>query len=145
MREARISATRTWAQRFREYQPMDHFTEGVARSWRAHCACEAPPAWIVSDDYGLAAQLAYAWDGATPRLCVPADPLFNRAAAGLQAGRDDGVLVLGVQVPLDQVAEHVGDAAAIATLVHPVTGEAVQLGAVPKRASRGTPTMPPRP
>ncbi|MDQ7053723.1 MAG: hypothetical protein Q9P14_12825, partial [candidate division KSB1 bacterium] len=37
------------------------------------------PQWIVSDDYGLAAQLAFYWRAWSPRIIVPGDGLLVRS------------------------------------------------------------------
>jgi len=57
-REKRVSPTRSWQQRLGEYQDLEPFATHVRETWHE---LEGPEAikWIVSDDYGLAAQLAW--------------------------------------------------------------------------------------
>ncbi len=77
-REARISATATWAERIDEYQSNDSFFEKIETAWQQAAGTDWP-AVIVSDDYGLAAQVAFAWDQPDQRLLLPEDGIFFRS------------------------------------------------------------------
>jgi hypothetical protein len=70
-REAAVSGTATWAERAREYRSIDSFVATLA----AATGSDAPPARIVTDDYGLAAQLAFAWVDGRIELDVRGDPM----------------------------------------------------------------------
>ena len=88
---------------------------------------DAPPRWIVSDDYGLAAQLAYHWRSYGTRILIPRDGLFH---GGLEEAKEDhagGVLIVAVQTPVAEVWPEGGPVLQIGALEHPVTGGAVGL------------------
>ena len=74
MREARVSASRSWTHRFSEYQAIDNFADAVMNRWQN--GANGKPAWIVSDDYGLAAKLIFALDDPELRLSGAERPDF---------------------------------------------------------------------
>lgn len=77
-REARISATATWAERIDEYQSIDLFFEQIETAWQQTDGTDWP-AVIVSDDYGLAAQVAFSWNQPDQLLLLPKDGIFFRS------------------------------------------------------------------
>ncbi|NIR63879.1 MAG: hypothetical protein GWN00_11635, partial [Aliifodinibius sp.] len=96
-RESRVSATRSWTQRVNEYQSIDQFADSVLRQWQTLVNQQGKPTWIVSDDYGLTAQLIFAWDDSDTRMIIPGDGIFNNSLPGDDAQSIDGnILILAV-------------------------------------------------
>lgn len=129
-REARVSATGTWSQRLREYQGLEPFAGAVRAAWGGAVRAVHPPAWIVSDDYGLAAQLHFAWRQPAMRVIVPGDGVFHRLMPPLSQSELSGaVLVMAVgRRSLAAVWPRLVDVEPIATVPHPVTGLPVTIG-----------------
>lgn len=123
-RETRVSSTRTLSQRFREFRNLEPTAKEALRFWQSATGEEAPPTLLVSDDYGLAARLAYCWPSRRPGLWIPDDGLFDR---GDPAGPVPGILIVAVRRSPDRIWPH-GPVLEIAKIPHPVTGDAIVLG-----------------
>ncbi len=136
-REARVSATRCWSDRLGEYQSMTPFATEIAAIWRDASESSGYPDWIVADDYGVAAQLAYHWRDAQPDLAVPTDGLYQRRARGALEDNSAGKVVIGVQIPLQLVWPELGPVAAGGTVANPVTGGVVYVGIPCSQSPRG--------
>lgn len=74
--EARVSATSSWANRVQEYQALQPFAADVVQQWRANQPTQFPE-WILSDDYGLATQLVFAWQQPQIPIFITGDLLFK--------------------------------------------------------------------
>jgi hypothetical protein len=128
-REARVSATVSWSQRYREYQTIDHFLKGVQAAWEQENTGHLYPEWIVSDDYGLTAQLVFAWSRAEQKLILPKDDMFIRSLPDKHRKKLSGrVLVLSVFHPPQLIWPRLENVSALGTVPHPVTGREVHLG-----------------
>jgi hypothetical protein len=77
-REAKVSAAAGWADRLNEYQSMQPFADSVKVYWQKLSPENALPVWILSDDYGLAAQLLFVWQSPETAMWITNDPLFRR-------------------------------------------------------------------
>ena len=75
-REARYSEVNSWQSRLREFQAIDDFSERALSAW--HKIDGGLPRLIISDDYGLAAQLAFSWKKSNPQIVIPGDGIFFR-------------------------------------------------------------------
>ncbi len=137
-REARVSTTGGWSERFREYRPLDPFRDRLAAT-RPRGA--APPAWIVSDDYGLAAQLAWAWRASGTRIAIPTDGLFAGDAPARRTLVDQGAVFLAVHGPLARLwpgrFENPSE-----SLPHPTTGAPIEVAWVLPPADRAGEPVP---
>lgn len=103
-RDPRLSTVQSWSQRVREYRDPQPWAKAIRSCWRAGTGHADSPRWIVSDDYGIAARLAFVWRRAAPQLIIPADGLFVRSMPGSAAKRlEGGVLVLAVRAGVQQV------------------------------------------
>jgi hypothetical protein len=130
-REERVSSTRTFSERFLEFQDLSALGGRALQRWQNATGQENPPHWIVSDDYGLAAQLAYQWRSHGPGLLIPGDGLFDRGADELGRSHVGGVLVVAVRTSLTGVWSEWGSIQEIGVLRHPVTNGSVRLGVSP--------------
>jgi len=126
-REARVSATSRWSERFAEYADLAPFADAVAG--------DAPlPGWIVADDYGLAAQLSFAWSHGRIPVVLPEDPIFGRSVADAEPMRPaHGILLMGVHLDPAVLAGSLGREWRLEPrppIPHPVTGRPVRLARV---------------
>lgn len=128
VREQRASATRTFAGRFREFNDMAPTADETLQLWGRATGLAEAPRWIVSDDYGLAAQLAYQWRSTGPGVLIPADGLFNRRVADVSRSDPRDVLVMAVRTRPEQVWRQWGPVREIGAVRHPVTGDWIALG-----------------
>ena len=84
------------------------------------------PKWIVSDDYGLAAQVVCAWNDMDVRIVLPDDGMFGR---GLPLPgpslRIPPTLVLAVRDGADALWPPLGAVVHCGVVPHPVTREPV--------------------
>ncbi len=105
-REARVSRTRSWAQRAMEYQSIAPFARQLHYIWQRERPRGAKfPRWIICDDYGLAAQLIYAWKSTGSNMIIPTDPLFKNTLPPLDASREVAeIMLLSVQLPLPRLS-----------------------------------------
>lgn len=127
-REARVSATGSWSQRWQEYQPVTPFLEKIQTSWEENSPWPAP-AWIVCDDYGLAAQTAFAWNIPGQRLVLPGDGVFSSSLPAPGTRRlTGGVLVIAVHHPLAGPWSGLKSVQEILVLDHPQGGAGVYIG-----------------
>lgn len=138
-REEAVAPAARWWHRLAVYRGLGALPETVL----SHVPEGSELTRIVSDDYGLAAQLRLAlqqrrpsWD---PRLVLPLDPLFAGSdPAGTR--RSGTTLVLAVQSGLDRLGQDVDRRF---ELSHPVTGRAFPAGLVrpspPTSTAKGTP------
>ncbi len=120
-REAEVAGASRWWHRTAEYRSL--------RPWTLQLLEEHPELrsveTIVSDDYGLAAQLAMELEriGPTPvpQLVLPLDPLFARTSSDARAGR---TLVLALHHAVSELSESAG---AEFSWPHPITGRPLRL------------------
>lgn len=127
-REARVSATGSWSQRWREYQPVTAYLGQIQTAWAKHSPRPAP-AWIVCDDYGLAAQTVFAWNIPGQRLVIPGDGVFiNSLPAPGTRRLSGGVLVIAVHHPLAGPWSGLKSVREILVLDHPQGGAKVYIG-----------------
>lgn len=123
-REMQVSATTTWAERFREYGDLSPFADAVATD-------AARPGWIVSDDYGLATQLSFAWSHGRIPVVLPEDPIFLRSVAAAEPmGPADGILLMAVHDDPASLVASLGRSWRMLDrppVPHPVTGQPVRL------------------
>ncbi|MDQ7064938.1 MAG: hypothetical protein Q9P90_11940, partial [candidate division KSB1 bacterium] len=78
-RDARLSLVRSWHQRMAEYRSLQPLATELLDALEREFGRPVRPQWIVSDDYGLAAQLAFYWRAWSPRIIVPGDGLLVRS------------------------------------------------------------------
>lgn len=129
-RETRYPGIDTWSKRLREYQPVDGFATTLLASWQQASGQTAPPSWLVSDDYGLAAQVIFAWrqqrNNLPTRMVIPADGIFvGTMPAATTNELDGGVLILAVQQPPGEVWTRLPTPSPLLSLQHPATGAPV--------------------
>lgn len=142
-REAYVSSARRWSDRLREYHSVRPFAAAVEREFRScapsaamsdSCAGvlarnaaiephESRPSWLVSDDYGLAAQLLCAWGDPRPRVILPEDGIFDRTLPPHEALEHvPPTLLLAVRRPADALWPRLGPVVHCGPVPHPVTG-----------------------
>ncbi len=94
-RDARLSVVRTWHQRMAEYRSLQPLAAQLLEALERESGGPVRPRWIVSDDYGLAAQLAFYWRAWSPRIIVPGDGLLVRSMPPPETERlsGEGVVV----------------------------------------------------
>jgi hypothetical protein len=127
-REARVSATASWSQRYCEYQSINKFLEEVRVAWEEEQPGFQYPEWVVSDDYGLAAQLIFAWSRSEQKLILPKDGIFIRSLPGKNCTKlPGGVLVLAVHYQPGSIWPRLDDVRTFGTARHPLTGREVFL------------------
>ncbi len=127
-REARVSATASWSDRGKEYQSLHDFAATVRAAWKKRTG-ENYPRWIVSDDYGLAAQFAFFWAEKDIRLLIYNDELFRHHLPGPHTTHlDGGVLILAVNDEFVDVYPRLTDREVLQTLPHPYAHTAVTVG-----------------
>ena len=134
-REASVSSTHHWWQRMDEYQSLQSLCAKITQLWPGRQA----PAWVVSDDYGVAAQWALQCSEAGARLVLPLDPLFA-GRSGSPAGMrpDDDVLILCVRARFEELVPDGDSWQELGELAHPVTGASLRVGRLlPRGAGPG--------
>ncbi|MEL6824119.1 MAG: glycosyltransferase family 39 protein, partial [Calditrichota bacterium] len=102
-REARVSPTRSWSERSGEYQNLSAFATAVAEKVDMQ-----KTQWLMSDDYGLAAQLIREWGRADMQMIIPGDRLFYRSEQQFAKDvlqKSTRVIVIGVQKSLKDLTE----------------------------------------
>ena len=102
VREARVSPTRTWRDRFSEYQGCAELARSLEGAWGTGSGGRGPLRWIVSDDYGLAMQMHWYLGHDTVRVALPGDGVFRRTVRDLLREDAPGTLLL---VPVLGIAE----------------------------------------
>ena len=93
-RDARLSLVRTWHQRAAEYRSLQPLPAQLLDALERERGGPVRPRWIVSDDYGLAAQLAFYWRAWSPRIIVPGDGLLVRSIPPPETERLTGEAVV---------------------------------------------------
>jgi len=128
VREEKVASATRWWHRLAEYQGIGELADGI----------EGEIAFVWSDDYGLASQLALEIAKTSPtgfpRLVLPFDPLHARRAIEPSDG-ERGVVLLARRAWLrgDDVVERTW------SVPHPTTGEAVQLALIRAREIEKSP------
>lgn len=119
-REAQVSAASRWSERLGEYRPLESF----AREIDATCAARglARPTRVVSDDYGLACQLATAWP--QTEVILPRDGIFWRTVPAQAEGE---YLLLAVNCEASELWADLASTEPLATLPHPYAARTVAL------------------
>jgi hypothetical protein len=127
-REEGVSRARSWSEQLSGYADRSAFARDVDRAWRTESATAAPPAWIVSDDYGLAMQLHWYLGHDAVRVAVPGDGMFHRTVHALLASGEPGpLLVLPVTRPATELWDALADLVPLAEVAHPATGTMLTL------------------
>ncbi len=127
-REAKVSATSTWAERVTEYQSLAAFADNVQRQWESING-NAFPGCIISDDYGLAAQLAFTWKQPNIRLIIVDDGIFkHRLPTENQAALSGGAVILGVLRDCKHVYPQIKLLPTVLRLKHPYANTKISLG-----------------
>jgi hypothetical protein len=125
-REATVASAQLWWHRTAEYQSLDRWTADLCEKYPSLLRCET----IVSDDYGLAAQLAVELErvgpNSGPRLVLPFDPLFQDSA---QQPVTTGALLLAVRHPVTSLDDGAGPTF---EWPHPITGQPLKLAWIPR-------------
>lgn len=118
-RDRRVASVATWSERVREYHVPSSLGP-LVRSWLD--ARQGQPKWLVSDDYGLAAQTWYYLKRPAIRIMVPPDPLLS--GPSLRHGHfDGGALVLLVRLEVPPALHDVP----CQILSNPINGSAVHM------------------
>ncbi len=134
-RELRVSPTHRWHEYFGEWRDLGPFVGDLQAAWET-LEGPAPIDWIVSDDYGLASQVAWyqrhhrprTGHRAGPTLVLIGDGLYHQSAEALQsAGAPGPLLLLAVQVPVDSLGRSVRRVTPLRTLRHPLTAGVVEV------------------
>jgi len=127
-REARVSATGSWAERVAEYRSLTGFAKTVQMHWKSHSGSDFPGC-IISDDYGLAAQLAFAWQHPAIRLIIVDDGIFkHRLPSENETFIPGGAVVLGVFRDCEQVFPRLKLLPTAMKIKHPYAGASISLG-----------------
>lgn len=127
-REARVSATASWSDRVKEYQSLHTFAAEVLAAWQKRAGRDYPR-WIVSDDYGLAAQLAFAWREKDVRLLIINDELFSHRLPDTNTMHlSGGGLILAVNHEFGDIYPRLADRDRLQTRPHPYSHKAVEIG-----------------
>jgi hypothetical protein len=135
-REAAVSSTRSWWQRVAEYRSADVLCEELA----THGPESVPVRWVLSDDYGLAAQWALACSPGPVRLVLPLDPLFAERSGSPEGMRpEQGVLILSVRTDVARLLPPGTTWERWGEIEHPLTGEPVHTGSLVLVAPRDGP------
>lgn len=114
----------------KEYQSIDPFTKTVQNFWQHASGASTPPTWIISDDYGLAAQLAYRWNKCQSILVIPADGIFFRFLQQANKKMHGSVLVLAVHKPARKIWQKLPEAGTKEIIRHPITNSNIELAVV---------------
>ncbi len=128
-REAKVSAAVGWSDRLNEYQTLRPFSDRIKVYWQKHNPDNAMPVWILSDDYGLAAQLLFVWRSPETKMWITNDPLFR---CGLPPQKSKLLQMPGIimQVYHDS-REYYPDLKALSPvklLPHPYAGRSIRVG-----------------
>ena len=138
IRETAVSPTRTWQHHLAQYGDASGFARDIRQGWRDVVGMDTPLAWIVSDDYGLAAQLHWYLGHDTVRLVLPRDGVFHRTVAPLLTDADPGpLLVLTTNVTAEELWNRLEIVGTLPGVRHPVTEETL----VPRVARLARPQL----
>ena len=125
IRETAVSSSRTWCGHLTQYEDASYFARALRDAWR-EVGERSDPTWIVSDDYGLAAQLHWYLGHDDARVVIPGDGIFHRTVETLRAESDPGpLLLLPVNVPVAEFRDLVTAIAPLLDTRHPITGAAL--------------------
>ncbi|KAA3616638.1 MAG: hypothetical protein DWQ05_12980 [Calditrichaeota bacterium] len=127
VRENKISTTSSWENRVAEYQSLHHFQNEVQSFWMLHSKNTVHPQWLICDDYGLAAQLIFAWNKCATRLVIPADGIFFSSQMLAKKEMRGHVLVLAVHTSANEIWSQLPAIADKKLVHHPVTGSAIEI------------------
>lgn len=125
-REARVSPTRSWSERSKEYRDLTDFSTKLAEKVNMQNA-----AWLMSDDYGLAAQLIHIWKRVDMKMLIPGDRLFYRSQKQFTenpVGNSGKVIVVGVQKSIKELTGGEKGVRIIGSVKHPFTGNDLEVG-----------------
>jgi hypothetical protein len=124
VREAQVSSSLTWKQHLLQYGDISPFCRQLAADWDSQAGTSQPLNWIVSDDYGLAAQVVWYLDRPDVRIVIPDDGIFYRTvAAFLESPDPGGVMVLPVRKSPEKIWDELVIIGPLPPLTHPVTGQ----------------------
>lgn len=123
-REYRVSASHSWSDRVREYRSMGEFAGEIRRAWEQANPTAPAPRWIVSDDYGLAAQVIFCCRWWNTSLIIPGDGIFCHTLPGAGIDRLPGgaILILGVHGPPEGVWPRLRYVKDVVRIRHPICG-----------------------
>ncbi|KPJ96554.1 MAG: hypothetical protein AMJ53_00245 [Gammaproteobacteria bacterium SG8_11] len=130
-REANVSASRSWTEHALEFQSMDGFVGQIEMIWEQFGSGK-PLQWIISDDYGLAAQLVFGLGNENVGMILPKDGIFARTLSEDAVELSGGIIILAVHRDARSVWEQI-DVSRIQRIPHPVTGQLLSVG-IPNRA-----------
>ena len=124
VREAQVSSSLTWRQHLLQYEDISPFCRQLAADWDSQTDGAQPLKWIVSDDYGLAAQVVWYLDRPGVRIVIPDDGIFHRTVPQfLDAPDPRGIMVLPVRNSPEKIWDQLVITGALPPLTHPVTGQ----------------------
>ena len=123
VREGRVAAAGRWSEYLRQFDDRAAFACKLQRAWRTQEPEMAPPAWLVSDDYGLAMQVHWYLGHGAVWVAVPGDGVFvrsNRHLAG--ADHPGNLLVLPVNRNPAAIWKDLQLGDRLPMVAHPATG-----------------------
>lgn len=124
VREASVSAHRTWGDHLRGFGNLSRFAEAIRCGWRGTAGSDAPLKWVLSSDYGLAFQLSWYLQDLAPRVAVCGDDVFAATWAGLEEAAPDGALLaLSAREVEHFPGTHWRIGKELPAVPHPVTGQ----------------------
>ncbi|MGH1363162.1 MAG: ArnT family glycosyltransferase [Calditrichia bacterium] len=127
-RETRVSPTRSWSERVKEYRSYADFAAEIKGKIDID-----KKRWLVCDDYGLAAQLLFVWGRRDIKLIIPGDKLFYQHMQYSSEGKliiPDGAALVGSQASLKKLTGRQEGFEALGKISHPFTDGEVELGCV---------------
>jgi len=128
-RDFKISMSKSWSEHVLEYQSMDDFCNGVIQFWQNEKNTKKLPSFIISDDYGLTAQLLFNLRSIQTRMVLPGDGIFNRGIPNIDEIKlSNDVMILAVKNEENKTIDLLHSIATKKTLSHPVNNKPVWVG-----------------
>jgi len=123
--EASDSAGRHWRNYMQQYNDGSEFAHEIEEMWNAETGTETP-SWIVSDDYGLAAQLHWYLGSEDARIVLVGDKTFHRTVDALRDHDQNGsILLLPVTIAGSDLSNDLEIVTPLRSVHHPATGRAI--------------------
>lgn len=125
LREVTVSTSRTWADHLREFSGTAAFAETISCQWRDALGDSVPLRWILSNDYGLACQLAWGLGDPDLRVAICGDGIFGGTWAEFTRAAPAGPLLALSRSPLAADCLPLGNwgpGPVLPPIPHPVTG-----------------------
>ena len=140
-REDNFPGVTTWSERLLEYNSIKPFGEKILKLWKNAQDQRGRPRWIISDDYGLAAQLALEWGGDT-KMIVPDDGIFYRSMPPDHIDKlEGGVIIVGVYKKPNAIWHRMKATSRLGTMQHPVTKVSLYLASSNGKLTAPNPKM----